>query len=151
MTAIVVQKSVEMYGDEITAIQADDDQIYVSITNMCNALGLKPQPARNRIKRHKVMREGLVQVQNLQTAGGLQPGYVLRMDLVPMWLASIQVSSVKEELQDKLYKLQLNAAKILWEAFRAGELTVEEDFNVLLEQDTPAVDAYKTALALVKL
>jgi hypothetical protein len=68
-----------------------------------------------------------------------------------MWLSGVQVSSVKEELQDKLYNLQLNATKILWEAFQTGELTLEEDFGVLLDQDTPAVDAYKTALALVKL
>jgi hypothetical protein len=151
MTAIVEQKMVEMYGDEITAVRADDGQIYVSVTNMCNALGMKPQSARNRIKRHKVMNEGLIRVDNLITAGGSQPGYVLRVDMVPLWLASVQVSSVKEELQDKLYNLQLNATRILWEAFQVGELTIDEDFNALLEQDTPAVDAYKTAVALVKL
>jgi hypothetical protein len=118
---------------------------------MCNALGLKPQPQRNRVSRHKVLKEGIIQLNNLMTAGGLQPGYVLRVDMVPMWLSGVQVSSVKEELQDKLYNLQLNATKILWEAFQTGELTLEEDFGVLLDQDTPAVDAYKTALALVKL
>jgi hypothetical protein len=151
MTAIVEQKMVEMYGDEITAVRCDDGQIYVSITHLCNALGLKPQPQRNRMGRHKVLKEGVTQLSNMLTAGGLQPGYVLRVDLVPLWLAGVQVSAVKEELQPKLYNLQLNAGKILWEAFQAGELTVEEDFNVLLEQDTPAVDAYKTALALVNL
>jgi hypothetical protein len=151
MTAIVEQKMVEMYGDEITAVRVDDGQIYVSITHMCAALGIKAQPARSRIKRHKVLKEGMTQVENLQTAGGPQPGYVMRVDLVPLWLAGIQVSSVKEDLQDKLYNLQLNASKILWEAFQVGELTIEQEFNVLLEQDSPAVDAYKTAVALVKL
>jgi hypothetical protein len=151
MTAIVEQKMVKMYGDEITAVRCDDTQIYVSITHMCNALGLKAQPARNRINRHKVLKEGMIQLNNLMTAGGLQPGYVLRVDLVPLWLAGIQVSSVKEELQDKLYNLQLNASKILWDAFQSGELTAEQEFSSLLEQDSPAVDAYKTALALVKL
>lgn len=151
MTAIIEQKMVEMYGDEVTAVRADDNQIYVSITHMCAALGLKAQSQRNRMNRHQVLKEGVVQMMNLMTAGGLQRGYVLRVDLVPLWLAGVQVSAVKEELQDKLYKLQKNASKILWEAFQAGELTIEQEFNALLDQDSPAVDAYKTALALVKL
>lgn len=151
MTAIVEQKMVEMYGDEVTAVRADDGQIYVSITHMCAALGLKAQSQRNRMNRHKVLKEGVEQLNNLMTAGGLQRGYVLRVDLVPLWLAGVQVSAVKDELKDKLYNLQKNASKILWEAFQTGELTIEEDFNALLEQDSPAVDAYKTAVALVKL
>lgn len=151
MTAIVEQKMVEMYGDEITAVRCDDGHIYVSFTNMCGALGLKPQPQRNRADRHRVLKEGLIQLDNLMTGGGMQRGYVLRVDMVPMWLSGIQVSSVKEELQDKLYNLQLNASKILWDAFQSGELTAEQEFNTLLEQDSPAVDAYKNAVALVKL
>ncbi len=151
MTAIVEQKTVEMYGDEITAVRADDGQIYVSMTNMCNAIGIKAQPARERIKRHEVMAEGLIRVDNLMTAGGSQPGYVFRVDMVPLWLAGISVSSVKEEIKPKLYNLQRNATKILWEAFQTGELTAEAEFEELLEQDSPAVDAYKLALAMVKL
>jgi hypothetical protein len=151
MTAIVEQKMVEMYGDDVTAVRCDDGQIYVSITHVCDALGLKAQPQRNRMNRHKVLKEGVAQLANLMTSGGLQTGYVLRVDLVPLWLAGVQVSAVKEELQDKLYNLQLNASKILWEAFQSGELTFEHEFSDLLEQDTPAVDAYKMALAMVKL
>jgi hypothetical protein len=151
MTAIVEQKMVEMYGDEITAVRCDDGQVYVSVTHMCNALGIKGQPQRRRIEKHQVLKEGMTQLNNLMTAGGLQPGYVLRVDLVPLWLAGVQVSAVKEEIQPKLYNLQLNAGRILWEAFQTGELTMEEEFSALLQHDSPAVDAYKTALALVKL
>ncbi len=151
MTAIIEQKTVEMYGDEVTAARCDDGQIYVSINHMCAALGLDAQAQRRRMNRHKLLKEGVTGLANLMTAGGLQSGYVLRVDLVPLWLSGVQVSAVKEEVQSKLYNLQLNASRILWEAFQAGELTIDEDFNVLLQQDTPAVDAYKTAVALVKL
>ncbi len=151
MTAIIEQKTVEMYGDEVVAARCDDGQIYVSITHMCAALGLDAQAQRRRMGRHKVLKEGVIRLANLLTAGGLQFGYVLRVDLVPLWLAGVQVTAVKEEIQPKLYNLQLNAARILWEAFQVGELTMEEEFGALLQQDTPAVDAYKTAVALVKL
>lgn len=151
MTAIVEQKMVEMYGDDITAVRADDGHIYVSFTHMCTALGLKAQPQRNRVSNHEVLNEGLVQLANLLTAGGMQTGYVLRVDMVPLWLAGIQVSAVKEELREKLYNLQKNASKILWQAFQSGELSLEGEFEVLLERDSPAVDAYKMALAMVNL
>jgi hypothetical protein len=151
MTAIVEQKSVEMYGDAVTAVRCDDGQIYVSISHMCGALGLDAQAQRRRMNRHKVLQAGVVGLDNLMTAGGLQAGYALRVDLVPLWLSGVQVTAVKDEIQEKLYNLQVNAGRILWEAFQAGELTLEEDFDLLLQQDTLAVDAYKTAVALVKL
>ena len=43
MTAIVEQKNVEMYGDEITAVRASDNRIYASLTQICNALGVDAQ------------------------------------------------------------------------------------------------------------
>jgi hypothetical protein len=151
MTAIVEQKSVEMYGDDVTAVRCDDSQIYVSISHMCGALGLDAQAQRRRMNRHKVLQAGVVGLDNLMTAGGLQSGYALRVDLVPLWLSGVQVTAVKEEIQEKLYNLQVNAGRILWEAFQVGELTIEEEFDQLLQQDSLAVDAYKTAVALVKL
>ncbi len=151
MAAIIEQKYVELYGDEVTAVRCDDGQIYVSVNPMCAALGLNAQAQRKRMNRHKVLKQGVTGLPNVMTPGGLQFGYVLRVDLVPLWLSGVQVSSVKEDIQPKLYNLQLNAGRILWEAFQSGELSLEEDFNVLLQQDTPAVDAYKTAVALMKL
>ena len=34
------QQTVIFYEDELTAICADDKQIYVAVTQMCNSLGL---------------------------------------------------------------------------------------------------------------
>ncbi len=36
----VDQKTVEFYGDDLVAIRADDDRIYVSVRHMSEALGL---------------------------------------------------------------------------------------------------------------
>ena len=51
---VVDQREVEFYGDELLAIRADDSRVYVSITNMCDSLGLDAQGQRRRIERHLV-------------------------------------------------------------------------------------------------
>ena len=83
--------------------------------------------------------------------GGRQKAGLLRVDLVPLWLAGVDTTRVKEDIQDKIKQYQREAAQVLWEAFQEGRLTSTPSFDELLEKDTPAVNAYKTALAIVEL
>lgn len=148
---LVEQRTLDFYGDILTAVRANDNRIYAGLTQMCNALGLDAQGQRRRLERHTVMSKGLKGVDNLSTPGGIQSGYVLRADLVPLWLSGIRVSAVKEEIRAKLEHFQEEAAAVLWEAFQEGRLTTEPGFEDLLEQNTDAVQAYKMATAIVKL
>lgn len=75
----------------------------------------------------------------------------LRADLVPLWLTGVQASRVDEAVRPKLEQLQRNAARLLWQAFQAGELTGDMDLDDLLAQDTEAVQAYKILSAMVKI
>lgn len=147
----VDQKSVDFYGDDLTAVRADDGRVYVAINQMCSALGLDAQAQRRRMGRHAVLEKGLKGVAELATPGGPQQAYVLRVDLVPLWLSGVRVSAVKEEIRPKLERYQEEAAAVLWEAFQEGRLTAEPGFEELLQQDTDAVQAYKIAMAVVKL
>jgi hypothetical protein len=147
----VEQRSVNFYGDDLTAVRANDSRIYAGLTQMCNALGIDAQGQRRRIERHAVLNKGLKGVDNLSTPGGTQSGYVLRLDLIPLWLSGIRVSAVKEELRQKLEKFQEEAAAVLWEAFEEGRLTADSRFEELLDQETETVQAYKMAMAIVKL
>jgi hypothetical protein len=83
--------------------------------------------------------------------GGHQQAGLLRVDLVPLWLSGISINSVKEDIQPKLRAFQKEAAKVLWEAFRSGQLTSTPSFEDLQKKDSPAVSAYKQALAIVEL
>jgi len=85
---VVEQKEIEFYGDELTAIRANDGRIYASIRHMCQALGIDDQGQRQRINRHSVLSRGLM-VCKLHTIQGERKGYVLRADLVPLWLSGI--------------------------------------------------------------
>ena len=41
----------------------------------------------------------------MSTPGGDQSGFVLRVDLIPLWLSGVRVSAVKEELRAKEERL----------------------------------------------
>lgn len=147
----VEQKQVAFYGDELTAVRANDEHVYVSIRHLCDALGIDIQAQTRRIRRQNVLANGFKGVANLATPGGLQTFYMLRVDLVPLWLAGIRTSAVREEIRPKLERYQEEAAKVLWEAFQEGRLTAEPLFDELLQSDSEAAQAYKVAMAVAKL
>lgn len=152
--SVVEQKTVEFYDDELIAVRAADGHVYVSIRHMCEALGINTQGQTRRIQRQPVLVAGRSWVDILSTQPHPQRrrAQVLRVDLVPLWLTGISTKSIKdEETREKLLKFQQEAAKVLYEAFQEGRLTATPTFDDLLEKDSPAVAAYKTALAIVEL
>ena len=145
-----VQKEVAFYDDQLTAVQADDGQIYVSLSQMCGAIGLAPRMQRRRIEDHDVLGEGLTQLA-IQTAGGKQTAYMLRHDLVPLWLAGIQGRLTSDEVRKKLKRYQMEAAKVLNEAFQEGRLTIDPDLGDLALVSPESLQALQMAHAIVAL
>ncbi len=132
MTKPLEQHVVPFYGDEVVAVQQPDSTIYVLFSRLCENLGLARRPQALRVQRHAILSKGLVTLQ-VQTEGGPQDAQCLRLDLLPLWLAGMQASRVKEELRTKLVRYQEEAATVLWQAFKP-QIVVEE---ALLE---PAAD-----------
>ncbi|HRN69087.1 MAG TPA: phage antirepressor N-terminal domain-containing protein [Promineifilum sp.] len=152
MTITVIdQRGVDFYGDELTAVRASDGQIYVSVRHLCNALELNQRPQVLRIQRNSILADGYQGEIKMITPGGLQRLGMLRVDLIPLWLAGVSLQAVKESSRPKLERFQREAAKVLWEAFQQGRLTAELDFDSLLAQDTPEAQAYKMAQAVLQL
>lgn len=148
----IEQKEIEFYGDELTAVRANDGHIYVAIKHMSESLGLTVAPQTRRIKRDEILVEGYKGITVLVTPGGHQIMGMLRVELIPIWLTGIRVASVKEELRDKLKSYKKEAAAVLWEAFQEGRLTTDPVFSELLQQtDSEAVQAYKLFEGLLKL
>ena len=149
--SIIVQREVRFYDDELIAVRAGDGHIYVALRQMCDALGIDPQGQTQRIRRHTVLEEGLERVERLQTAGGPQSAYVLRLDLVPLWLSGIRTRSVDEAIRPRLEQYQREAAKVLYEAFQDGRLTAKVDFGELAQGESAAAQAYRMASAVMRL
>jgi hypothetical protein len=153
----IEQREVEFYGDELTAVRANDGHIYVSVRHLCDALGLDRASQVRRIKRQEILADGykggviLTPPSEEGTGGGHQQVGLLRVDAVPLFLTGISVNAVKEEIRPKLMRYQREAAKVLWQAFQEGRLTTEVDFDALLAQDSPEAQAYKMAQAVLQL
>ncbi len=146
----IEQKEINFYGDELTAVRANDGRVYASLRHMSQALGIDVQGQRQRINRHTILNRGLM-VCKLHTIQGERDHHVLRVDLVPLWLSGIRTSSVNEEVRPKLERFQEEAAAVLWEAFQEGRLTADPTFEALLQQDNDDVQAYKMLQAMVTL
>ena len=151
---VIEQREVIFYDDQLTAVRAEDGQVYTVLSHMCDALGIDTQGQARRARNHAVLSKGLNWVDVLSTQGQhsqRRRAQVLRVDLVPLWLSGIRVSSVNEDSRPKLEKFQEEAAKALWEAFQEGRLTAESSLNDLLSTDSPAAQAYRIASAVMQL
>ena len=94
---------------------------------MCDALGLTQRGQVLRIQRNEILAQGYQGAIKMITPGGRQNMGMLRVDLVPLWLAGVSIKAVKEEIQPKLRQYQREAAAVLWEAFQEGRLTSDFD------------------------
>ncbi|MFO7681918.1 MAG: phage antirepressor N-terminal domain-containing protein [Chloroflexota bacterium] len=148
---VVEQKIVEFYEDELVAVRVNDGHIYVSLRHLCSALGIDAQAQTRRIRRQAVLEKGFAQMPITTPARGEQQAYVLRVDLVPLFLSGVSTKAVSEEIRPKLEQFQEEAAKALWEAFQVGQLTSSLTLNELLKTDSPAAQAYKMAEAIMKM
>ena len=154
---VVDQREVTFYGDDLIAIKAADGNIYVSLRHLCDALGVSRPSQVKRINRQPILEKGykggsiMTSPSEDGKGGGRQQAGLLRVDLVPLWLSGIETSRVNEDIRPKLERYQEEVAKVLWEAFQQGRLTTDQSLDELLKEDTPAVRAYKMALAIVDL
>ncbi|MCA9866856.1 MAG: ORF6C domain-containing protein [Anaerolineales bacterium] len=154
---VVEQREVNFYGDELTAVRAADGHIYVSIRHLCDALGLDRAAQVRRINRQEILHDAykggaiLTPPSQKGVGGGTQQLGLIRVDVVPLFLTGISLKSVRDEIRPKLERFQREAAKVLWEAFQAGRLTADVDFDALLAQDSPEAQAYKMAQAVLQL
>jgi hypothetical protein len=65
---IIEQRDVDFYGDELTAVRAEDGHINVSLAHLCDALGIDTQGQARRIKRQSILLKGYSWVDILSTS-----------------------------------------------------------------------------------
>lgn len=154
------QKQVLFYDDEITAVlvqRTDGPEIYVSVRQMCDLLGVSYQGQIRRINDDPVLSKQLKGVNITFTpsggrGGGAQETNCLPLDYLNGWLFGINPNRVKAEIRDRLILYQEKCFKVLADAFRERRLTTDQMLDELLQQsNSEAVQAYRMLQALVKL
>lgn len=156
--AVIEQKRVEFYGDEIVAIRAENGTVYVPVRPICDLLGIDWSGQRQRIMRDPVLSQVSMSVGVITTDIDLESRrpktshmLALPLDYLSGFLFGMSANRVKEDVRDRLIRYQMECYKVLSEAFFEGRLTPDTDFEVLLQTDSPAAQAYKTFQALAKL
>lgn len=160
--APIEQRQVVFYEDEITAVIVDSDgqrEVYVPIRPICDYLGVGWTGQYERLQRDAVLFDVTATVRVTRTEGNREVAremLCLSLDYLNGWLFGINANRVKPEVRDKVLRYQRGCYRVLAEAFRDGRLTVnsdgETDFETQLKTADPnAVEAYNTALAIMKL
>lgn len=152
--AVVEQKEVSFYNDQVLAVRTNDGAVYVPIRPICDLLGVDWSAQRRRINRDPVLSEEVTNIDVL-----VQDDYrtvtrqmlSLPLDYISGFLFGINTNRVKAELQDRLIRYQRECYKVLADAFQEGRLTADPSFDDLLQSESPAVQAYKMAAAIMKM
>ena len=159
---VLEQKQVVFYDDEVTAVLVDGSDgraVYVPVKPICEFLGIAWPAQRRRINDDPVLsRAGMsmiITITDIIEPGSRRPHrsemFCLPLKFIPGWLFGINVKRVKSELRDKIIRYQSECYEVLAEAFQSGRLTNDPAFSELLNQDSPSVQAYKMALAVVEI
>lgn len=135
----IEQQIIPFMGDDLAAALAAGGNIYISLSGMCTAMGLSTQAQLRRIQRTRTLAKGLRRI-TIQTKGGLQRINCLRVDLVALWLAGVQTSSMKSEFRTRVEAYQEELAPIAMQVF----LRIA---GISLSQLVPSTDPRLTALA----
>lgn len=150
------QKTVAFYEDEITAVLVETDhkkEVFVPIRQICDHLGLAFSGQRTHINRDPVLSTATkIVIVTITNAKGGNPNMLcLSLKYLPGWLFGVNANRVKPELREKIIRYQKECYDVLWEAFQDGRLTSDPVFDDLLATDSPAAQAYKTAVAILQI
>lgn len=129
----------------LKVVQMPDGFYYVPIADLCGLLNIDVTKPVQRLKQHFVFAKRIVNsVDNSSQE-------LLRLDVLALWLATLDRAEVIPAAQEELERYQQEAAIILQESFLAGRLTEQAMLSELLKHDTVAVRAYHEAVAIVSL
>src|SRR5579883_1660940 len=109
--------------DEVLAARTETAEIYLPLRPLCTALGINWATQFRKIKADEVLFESTRQIR-LQTRGGPQVQVCMDIEAIPMWLASIEPSRVREDLRERLKSYKRWVRKVVYEAF-ARETGIE--------------------------
>jgi hypothetical protein len=134
------QRVIPFMGDDLAAALTETGGIYISVNGLCLALRLGARGQIQRIQRTEELAQGLRRIP-LETKGGLQSVYCLRLDKIGLWLAGIETARVKGEYREKIVAYHRDLAPVAMRIFMrvmgisaTPPLTADPRLTALAEQ-----------------
>lgn len=137
-------------ADIIAELELDPNQTYAPVRLMCERLDIPAPAQERRIKAHRILASGARQV--LADDGFREVRMLgLRVDLLPLWLTTLDAEAVTPALRPKLELWQAEAASLLWQAARPQGYGSEDVLLPERHKQTPAEVSYVSAQGLANL
>lgn len=110
------QVAVTIFDLPCMAVRAPDGAIYVSLSDLCAALGLDRSSQLRRIRSHALLQAGLARFL-VQQAGGPQVQDCIHLQTASNWLVTINAARVADPVRNRLIYLQQHLFDAVWRAF----------------------------------
>ncbi len=133
--------------DLIARIGLDPNRSMVPLAELCDTLGIASAPHERWARRHATLAAGMRRIADDDG----QLCWQLRVDLVPLWLVTLDAGSVDPAARATVLMHQRDAASLLWQSFRPQGFAADDALVGPRESQTPAEQAYVAALALANL
>jgi hypothetical protein len=110
------QLPVPLFGHAALAVRDEDGTIFLNIHDVCDALELAFSAQRRRILADERLRAGFTQFRVRTTRGPSEQDF-LQLELVPVWIMSIQLRRVSEAVRAKVGYVQEYLLASVYAAF----------------------------------
>lgn len=107
--------NIPFHGDTLEATRAHDGRVWVSVSRVCEALGLGYSSQLQKLKEKPWATVTLIVM--VAADGKSRETACLDLDSLPMWLATIDVRRVRGAAREKLVVYQKEAARVLRDYF----------------------------------
>jgi hypothetical protein len=120
--AVIEQKSIVFYEDEITALVVDKNgqaSVYVPLLPICEYVGLDWSAQRQRIRRNEILDKEMILLPLAAADGRTRDMACLPLDMLNGWLFGLNTSRVKDEIRPRLLRYQHECYRVLANYFGA--------------------------------
>lgn len=139
--------AVTFFETPCLAVRSSDGSIYLSIRDVCGAIGLRLNGQLRRLRAHPELSTGLARFR-VPTAGGMQHMEFLILEFVPAWVATVSRANATAIVQERLRFFTLFAVREVYAAVaREAGLPAESSRQIEDLRDLTAFDASIQRLA----
>lgn len=151
---------VDFHGGDIQAVK-NEQGVWVSVRRVCEHLGIDEEGQRQKLKdENRAPWACACVIQAHDTTGRKQDAFMLHLDSLPMWLATIDAGRVNSEARALLIAYQKEAARVLRDYFfgpqreRKTETPIERERRLLAREERllreQNAKGYRLAIELAK-